>query len=86
MNHDWSNIIEDNNKVYTDFTKLTLILRSGKELVVKFPTEEIDDIILVLSETMKNGICGGNIIVPEYNGINPKNMMIRLSSIDVVQF
>lgn len=73
------------NKTYTNFTKLIFTLRGGNEVTLKFPTEEVDAFLEILSETMKEDI-GGSITIPEYNGVNPKNMLIRLSSIDVVQF
>lgn len=76
----------DTDKVYTDFMKVTFILRSGKEITVKYPTEEFDDMIQPVMEILKMSSGVGQLYIPEFNGINQKTTIISIAAIDVIQF
>lgn len=77
----------DMNKMYADFIKVTFILRSGIKLDIKCTKEDYDKITLKIAESMAavNGTNDAIIAVSDYNGINPKTTMLRVSAIDVVQ-
>lgn len=72
--------------MYTEFTKVTFILRSGKELAVKYPTEELNKMMEALMKLLESNNINGTVYIPEFNGINPKNTLISISAIDTVLF
>lgn len=76
----------DVSKTYTEFTKITFILRSGKEIVVKYPTEEFNKMMEDLMKLLELDNNNGTIYIPEFNGMNPKNTLITVPAIDAVQF
>lgn len=76
----------DVSKTYTEFTKVTFILRSGKEIVVKYPTEELNKMMEDLMNLLESSDNNGDIYIPEFNGINPKKTLISVPAIDAIQF
>ena len=70
---------------YTEFTKVTFILRSGKEIAVNYPTEELNKMMEALMNLIESDTNNGDIYIPEF-GINPKNTLISVSAIDTVLF
>lgn len=76
----------DMSKTYTEFTKVTFILRSGKEIAVNYPTEELNKMMEALMNLIESDTNNGDIYIPEFNGLNPKNTLILVQAIDAIQF